>query len=147
MAKKKAADLKRARNGAGAVYCLPNGKVRFVYMMPANPITGKPPYRTSCDGDTEEARLKASKRIAAVSAGKYEKPSFMAMNAWIEKYQNEYMDNVKDSTRNEYLGTIRRYIKPYFGKYRLFEMNPSLIKNVYIQLQRNSTKGGVSVKR
>ena len=147
MAKKKAADLKRARNGAGAVHYLPNGKVRYVYMMPANPITGKPPYRTSCDGDTEElARQKASKRITAVSEGTYEKPSFMTMNAWIEKYQNEYMDNVKDSTRNEYIGTIRRYIKPYFGKYRLCDMNPSLIKNEYIKLQKNSAKGGVSAK-
>jgi hypothetical protein len=39
MTKKRAADLKRARNGAGAVLSLPNGKVRFIY------DAGKPYHR------------------------------------------------------------------------------------------------------
>ena len=147
MAKKKAADLKRARNGAGAVHYLPNGKVRYVYMMPANPITGKPPYRTSCDGDTEElARQKASKRIAAVMAGTYEKPNYMKLSVWLEKYTVEYMDNVKPNTKIEYQNTIKRYIMPNLGKYRLFELNPSLIKGIYNQLQKKSTRGGLSAK-
>jgi len=78
MAKKKATEMKRARNGAGSVQHLDNGQVRIYFMMPANPITGKPPYRTSVDGETEEAaRLKMSKRIAAVSENTYQKPSFM----------------------------------------------------------------------
>ncbi len=145
--KKRAADLKRARNGAGAVHYLPNGKVRLVYMIPANPITGKPPYRTSCDGDTEEqARLKASKRIAAMSAGTYEKPSYMKLSVWLDKYTAEYMDNVKPNTKIEYTNTIRRYITPNLGKYRLFELNPSLIKGVYNQLQAKSARGGLSAK-
>ncbi|MEA5013130.1 MAG: tyrosine-type recombinase/integrase [Candidatus Limiplasma sp.] len=147
MAKKKAADMKRARNGAGSVKDLPNGKVRIYFMMPANPITGKPPYRTSVDGDTEEdVRLAMSKRITAMSENTYQKPSYMTMNVWIEKYQNEFMDSIKDSTRREYEGTINRYIKPCFGKYRLFEMNPSLIKGAYNKLQKDSAKGGVSAK-
>lgn len=147
MAKKKAAEMKRARNGAGSVKDLANGKVRIYFMMPANPITGKPPYRTSVDGDTEEdARLKQAKRMAAVSENAYQKPSYMTMNVWIEKYKAEFMDNVKGSTRNEYEGTIRRYIQPCFGKYRLFELNPSLIKNAYKKLQKDSAKGGVSAK-
>ena len=37
MAKKKATELKRARNGAGSVQHLDNGKVRIFFMMPANP--------------------------------------------------------------------------------------------------------------
>lgn len=147
MPKKKAADLKRARNGAGSVKDLPNGKVRIYFMMPANPITGKPPYRTSVDGDTEEdARLKMSKRIAAMSENTYQKPSYMTMNVWIERYKAEFMDGVKGNTRKEYEGTIRRYIQPCFGKYRLFELNVSLIKNAYNKLQKVSAKGGVSAK-
>ena len=147
MAKKKATELKRARNGAGSVQYLDNGKVRIFFMMPANPITGKPPYRTSVDGDTEEtARLKMSKRIAAVSENTYQKPSYMTMNVWIEKYQNEFMDNIKASTRIAYDGIINRYLKPCFGKYRLFELNPSLIKGEYNRLRKNSAKGGVSPK-
>ena len=147
MPKKKAVDLKRARNGAGSVKDLPNGKTRIYFTMPANPITGEPPHRTSVDADNEEAaRLAMSKRITAVSENTYQTPSYMTMNVWIEKYQNEFLDNIKDSTRKEYEGTIRRYIKPRFGKYRLFEMNPSLIKGVYNKLQTNSAKGGVSAK-
>ncbi|MDD3921532.1 MAG: site-specific integrase, partial [Eubacteriales bacterium] len=147
MQKKRAADLKRARNGAGAVHSLPNGKVRYVYMMPANPITGKPPYRTSVDGDTEEqARLKASKRIAAVSAGTYEKPNYMQLSVWLEKYVNEYMDGLKPNTKREYQNTIKRYLVPQMGRYRLFELNPSLIKGVYNKLQNRSARGGLSSK-
>lgn len=147
MAKKKAADMKRARNGAGSVKDLPNGGVRIYFMMPANPITGKPPYRTSVDGDTEEAaRLKMSKRIAAVSENAYQKPSYMKLSVWLEKYINEYMDNLKPNTKIEYENTINRYLVPNLGKYRLFELNPSLIKGVYTQLQKKSARGSLSAK-
>ena len=147
MAKKKATELKRARNGAGSVKDLPNGKVRIYFMMPANPITGKPPYRTSVDGDNEEAaRLKMNKRIAAMSEGEYKKPSYMKLSVWLEKYINEYMDNLKPNTKIEYENTIRRYLMPNLGKYRLFELNPSLVKGVYNQLQKKSARGGVSAK-
>jgi len=147
MAKKKAADLKRARNGAGSVKYLANGKARIYFMMPANPITGKPPYRTSVDGDTEEqARLIMSKRIAAVSAGTYEKPNYMKLSVWLEKYTAEFMDNVKPNTKIEYQNTIKRYITPNLGRYRLFELNPSLIKGVYNKLQKKSARGGLSAK-
>ncbi len=147
MAKKKAADMKRARNGAGSVKDLPNGKVRIYFMMPANPITGKPPYRTSVDGDTEEqTRLAMSKRIAAVSAGTYEKPNYMKLSVWLEKYINEYMDSLKPNTKREYQNTIKRYLIPHMGKYRLFELNPSLIKSVYNVLQKKTTRGGLSAK-
>ncbi len=147
MAKKKAADLRRARNGAGSVRYLDNGKVRIYFMMPFNPVTGKPPYRASVDAETEEkARLIMSKRIAAVSEGTYEKPSFMKLSVWLEKYTSEYMDNVKPNTKIEYQNTIKRYILPNLGKYRLFELNPSLIKGVYNQLQKKSKRGGLSAK-
>jgi Site-specific recombinase XerD len=115
--------------------------------MPANPITGKPPYRTSVDGDTEEqARLKMSKRVAAMSENAYQTPSYMKLSVWLEKYCSEYMDNLKPNTKIEYENTISRYLKPTLGKYRLFELNPSLIKGVYNDLQKKSARGGVSAK-
>lgn len=147
MAKKKAADLKRARNGAGSVQYLPNGKVRIYFMMPTNPITGKPPYRTSVDGNTEEdARLKMSKRIAAVSENTFQKPSYMTVSTLAEKYLNEYTDHLKKATKDKYENIINLYIKPHLGKYRLFELNQSLIKGEYNRMQKKSAKGGVSAK-
>ena len=141
MPKKKAVDLKRARNGAGSVQDLPNGKVRIYFTMPANPITGEPPHRTSLDGDNEEAvRLAMSKRIAAMSEGEYKTPNFMKLSVWLEKYCNEYMDNLKPNTKIEYQNTIRRYLLPTLGKYRLFELNPSLIKGAYNALQKITAK-------
>jgi len=147
MAKKKAVDLKRARNGAGSVKDLPNGKVRIYFTMPANPITGEPPHRTSLDGDNEEAvRLAMSKRIAAMSEGEYKTPNFMKLSVWLEKYCNEYMDNLKPNTKIEYQNTIRRYLLPMLGKYRLFELNPSLIKGAYNALQKKTARNGLSAK-
>ncbi|MCL2866985.1 MAG: site-specific integrase [Clostridia bacterium] len=148
MPKKKASELKRARNGAGSVQFLDNGKVRILFMMPANPVTGKPPYRTSIDGDTAEAaRLAMSKRITAVSENTYQKPSYMTFGTWLDIYQNEFMDGIKESTRIAYEGIINRYLKPCFGKYRLFELNPSLIKSEYNKLRKGTgKKSGISPK-
>lgn len=56
------------------------------------------------------------------------------------------MDNIKPNTKIEYKNTIKRYLTPTLGRYRLFELNPSLIKSVYNKLQSKSARGGVSAK-
>lgn len=93
----------------------------------------------------EECVRKRNAIMADTDRGTYIDPSRMTVGAWVNQWMNEFMLDLKPSTRAEYQGAIERYILPGLGARQLSKLSmldcqrfinalslaPGTVRNVY----------------
>lgn len=120
-------------------------EARFVTGI--DPETGKP-LRKSVYGKTQkEARQKMTAAVAALDKGEYREPSKMTVGQWLDFWQENYLSDVKPSTKLLYEQQIRLYIKPILGDIRLENLDTDTIQRFYKKIgEESSRKQGLSAK-
>ena len=89
--------------------------------------TGRKPdgslIRKDIYGNTyAECVSKRNAAMADVNAGSYVAPARMTVSAWMAQWMQEFMPDIKDSTREEYTATINKRIVPALGKRQLSKL-------------------------
>jgi integrase len=100
--------------------------------------TGKQVQRSISGKTQKEVALKLKQALHELDNGTYIAPSSITLKDWLETWQKEYLNNVKDSTRSVYEADIKTYIVPKLGSIKLESLNAAAIQNFYNGLYKPS---------
>lgn len=117
MAEKK----KRRASKEGNIRHRKDGLYEARVVVGVDPKTGKTKRVSIYDRSQTELLKKKNEVMAALDKGDYTEPSKMTTGQWMDFWQENYLDDVKPSTKQLYEQQIRLYIKPMLGKVKLKE--------------------------
>ena len=112
----------------GSIYEYWEGRMTLSY----DPSTRQQIMKTFTGATREEVLLKM--RSSGIEPVTVEKTDSLLLKAWLETWQNEYLEGVKASTAYLYRQDVSLYILPHLGKYRLDELTTTSIQQFYNQL-------------
>ncbi|MBQ9929157.1 MAG: site-specific integrase [Oscillospiraceae bacterium] len=99
-----------------------------------DPGTGKQ-IQKSISGKTQrEVAQKLKLATSSIDQGTYIEPSKITVAEWLEIWQEEYLCNIKPSTRSSYKATIKNHISPRIGALRLESLTTHQIQSFYNSL-------------
>jgi integrase len=96
--------------------------------------TGKQIQRSISGKTQSEVALKLKQALHELDSGSYIAPSSMTVKDWLDIWQNDYLGDVKDSTKSVYEADINTYIVPKLGNIKLESLNPATIQKFYNRL-------------
>ncbi len=99
-----------------------------------DPGTGKQ-IQKSISGKTQrEVAQKLKLATSSIDQGTYIEPNKITVAEWLEIWQEEYLCNIKPSTRSSYKATIKNHISPRIGALRLESLTTHQIQSFYNSL-------------
>lgn len=139
---------KRNANGAGSIRKITtrnNGKDytywQARYTVGYDPGTGKQ-IQKSISGKTQaEVAQKLREITHDLDQGTYIAPCRMSLSEWLNVWKEEYLGNVKESTRLLYERNIEQYIVPHLGATRLEALTTPMIQAFYNDLLQPKKEG------
>ena len=130
---------KRRANGEGSIRKRENG-----IWEGRMKINGIP---KSVYGKTQaEVRVKLTEIRNALDNDEYLEPTDTTLKEWLELWQEEYLEDVKQSTADRYKSCIRIHIIPALGENRLMDLRSSMIQKFLNNCKRTSGLSEKSVK-
>jgi len=124
---------RRQRRPRGHIETRANGAFRAVVYAGVDPLTGKERYLKKSAPTHEQAQVELTKLQAQVDEQRHPR-SAVSMGQVIEKWLE--VTELQDSTRERYLGLIRRYIVPTFGSMSAAKLDAELLERFYARLRR-----------
>ena len=112
----------------GSIYEYWEGRMTLSY----DPSTRQQIMKTFTGATREEVLLKM--RSSGIEPVTVEKTESLLLKAWLETWQNEYLEGVKASTAYLYGQDIALYILPHLGQYHLDELTTTIVQRFYNQL-------------
>lgn len=145
---------KRAPNGMGSIRKVErtvNDKTykyyEARYSAGFDPGTGKQIQRSITGKTQKEVAQKLKEVLSALDAGTYIAPNKMTVSEWLSEWSQQYIKNVKDSTRSAYMTIINTHLLPNIGAIRLDELTTPTIQRLYNSLgEPNGNRDGISAK-
>ena len=132
---------KRAPNGMGSIRKVErtvNDKTykyyEARYSAGFDPGTGKQIQRSITGKTQKEVAQKLKEVLSALDAGTYIAPNKMTVSEWLSEWSQQYIKNVKDSTRSAYMTIINTHLLPNIGAIRLDELTTPTIQRLYNSL-------------
>src|ERR671917_1512595 len=123
----------RRRRPRGHIETRANGARRAVVYAGVDPLTGKERYLKKSAPTHEQAQVELTKLQAQVDEQRHPR-SAVSVGQVIEKWLE--VTELQDSTRERYLGLIRRYIVPTFGSMSAAKLDAELLERFYARLRR-----------
>ncbi len=117
------------------------------YSAGFDPGTGKQIQRSITGKTQKEVAKKLKEAIASLDAGTYIAPSKMTVSEWLSEWSEQYLKNVKDSTRSSYMTIINTHLRPNIGAVRLDELSTPMVQRLYNSLgEPNGNRDAISAK-
>lgn len=117
------------------------------YSAGFDPGTGKQIQRSITGKTQKEVAQKLKEAIASLDAGTYIAPSKMTVSEWLSEWAQQYIKNVKDSTRSAYMTIINTHLQPNIGAIRLDELSTPMVQRLYNSLgEPNGNRDAISAK-
>ena len=117
------------------------------YSAGFDPGTGKQIQRSITGKTQKEVAQKLKEAIASLDAGTYIAPSKMTVSEWLSEWSEQYLKNVKDSTRSSYMTIINTHLRPNIGAVRLDELSTPMVQRLYNSLgEPNGNRDAISAK-
>ena len=117
------------------------------YSAGFDPGTGKQIQRSITGKTQKEVAQKLKEAIASLDAGTYIAPSKMTVSEWLSEWSEQYLKNVKDSTRSSYITIINTHLRPNIGAVRLDELSTPMVQRLYNSLgEPNGNRDAISAK-
>ena len=125
---------KRRANGEGSIRKRENG-----IWEGRMKINGIP---KSVYGKTQaEVRVKLTEIRNALDNDEYLEPTDTTLKEWLELWQEEYLEDVKQSTADRYKSCIRIHIIPALGENRLMDLrSPSSMLSLTVPISMRQPK-------
>ncbi len=121
--------IRKRDDGSWEARILINGKSRSIY------------GRTQSD-----VRKKLTEVRNDLDNDEYLEPNDTTLKEWLELWQNEYLEDVKQSTADRYKSCIRIHIIPALGEMRLMDLRASAIQKFLNQCKKVTGLSEKSVK-
>lgn len=86
-----------------------------------------------CKTQKEAAQL-LRKLSTQIDEGTYTAPTKLTLRSWLESWQQDYIGDVKLSTRQKYEQMVRVHILPAMGSVKLNELTAPIVQRFYNQL-------------
>lgn len=116
---------------------IPRGKNKWlVRIYLGTDIKGKRSYYSkTINGTKKEAQAYLNKLLLEKDTGTFNRPTKLfvtdLLNQWLN---NAVKQRVRDNTFHSYNYIVNKYIEPYIGKYKLSQLTPALIQELYSKL-------------
>ncbi len=131
----------RAASGTGTIRKISvnqNGK-NYTYWQARyttgyDPGSGKQIQRTITGKTQKEVSLRLRQLTSELDQGTYIAPNKITVKSWMTTWQEEYLQDVKDSTAYKYKVDIDNYIIPRLGATKLEDLATPLIQHFYNEL-------------
>ena len=101
------------------------------YSAGRNPGNGKQIQKSIYGKTKEEVRKLLAKKIVECDSGLYSDPTQMRVKEWAEIWQQDYLNAVKPSTKDQYETNIRNHIIPQLGAIKLQKLTSPMIQRFY----------------
>ncbi|MEG2417739.1 MAG: site-specific integrase [Eubacterium sp.] len=124
----------RAAQGAGTIRQRSNGSWEARYTLGRDPATGKQIQKSVYGKSQAEVRRKLAQITVEIDGGTYQDPSRLKVGEWLDIWQSDYLNGVKDSTKHEYAQVLRSHIVPALGDAQISKIQPHHIQKLYNQL-------------
>lgn len=142
--------MAKRKNKEGTIYkktVIRNGK-EYTYWesqvsLGSDPGTGKRLRKTFTGATQREVRMKMQEASLAVENKEFFEPSRATLGQWIDKWLDQYCDEVKYQTIKHYRAQCETHIKPALGAAKLADLTTDQIQSFYKQL----SKSGKTVTR
>lgn len=133
---------KRAAQGAGTIRkktVTRNGK-EYTYWearitIGRDPGTGKQIQRSFSGKTQKEVREKMQAAAVEVNTGTYIAPQKLTVGQWLDMWQEEYLINLKATTKRLYSSYIRNHIRPALGALKLTDLHPHTVQTFINSLE------------
>ena len=101
-----------------------------------DPTTGKILYHNkTIHGPVRDAQQYARDFQVKVDKGEYVAPSALTLNEYLDQWlKHKGQGKIAANTHEHYTENLNRYIRPFIGGFRLCELRPLDIQNVYNEL-------------
>lgn len=121
----------------------------FVIELGRDPQTGKRRQKWVSGFNTKKEAQKAMhEMLVKVAKNEYIEPSKMTFGELVDVWLEQYVHNkCRPRTINTYMGTVRRYIKPYLGKLSINQIKPIHIQQFLNELLRTLQPSTVQIIR
>jgi len=95
--------------------------------------TGKRRYHNkTVHGTKKDAQRYRNKVLREKDLGTFVEPSRLLLDEYLDRWlKTSAQGRVSDRTFVDYTGQLRRYVRPVLGRYRLSELSPLVIQDVY----------------
>ena len=98
------------------------------------------------NGTKKQAQAKLAETINAIEKGAYVEPSRISLADYLDKWLAAIASNVSAKTHERYGSIVRNNITPQIGGYKLSDIRPLTIQELYTYLLscgRHNGKGGL----
>lgn len=126
--------MPRSAKNAGSIRKRPDGTWEGRLTLGRDPGTGKQKRRSVYGKTQTEVRKKLAALTQDRDDGTYTDPSTMTVGQWLDTWQEEYLLNVRESTRGLYAQQIRLYLKPAFAATKLAKLDSATVQKAYKEL-------------
>ena len=105
-----------------------------------DPATGKQIQKSFTAKTQREAREKMNKATVEVTEGSYKEESRITVKEWADIWLDNYLLQVKPTTKVQYKTVAKNHIIPALGRCKLADLKPYMIQKLY-----NDLSGELSV--
>lgn len=99
--------------------------------------TGKQVQRSVYGKTQQEVRKKLQQITHEIDRGVFVEPSRLKLGRWLDAWQEDYLINVKSSTKITYIQHIENHIKPALGNVQMLKLSGAQIQKLYNTMQRD----------
>ena len=135
--------MTKGAKGGGTIRQRPDGRWEARYTLGIDPGTGKQIQKSVYGKTQKEVRQKLTAITAEIDDGSYMDIPRLKTADWLNTWAEEYIGNVKASTRKSYQDHVRLNIIPYIGNVSLSKVTAAMVQQMYNELQ---TEKGLSPK-
>ena len=133
---------KKSANGGGSIRkktVMKNGKEYTFWegrvTVGIDPLTGRQKQKSVSGKIQKEVAQKLRQLTVDVDNGTYHEPCKMTVGEWLDIWLEQYLSDVKTSTKDMYDSIVRTHLKPAFDHKRLETLAPMDIQHLYNALQ------------
>lgn len=101
------------------------------YTEGTDPGTGRQIQRSISGKTQKEVAKKLKELTSAIDNGTYTSPNKITLSEWLDIWVNEYLNDIKPSTRAIYAAQVSNHIKPSLGAVQLNKLDAHTVQRFY----------------
>ena len=133
---------KKTANGGGSIRkktVMRNGKEYTFWegrvTVGVDPMTGRQKQKSVSGKTQKEVAQKLRQLAVEVDTGTYHESTKITVGEWLDTWMEQYLSDVKPSTKDMYESVVRTHLKPAFENKKLETLAPMDIQRLYNSLQ------------
>lgn len=112
------------------------------YTEGIDPGTGRQVQRSISGKTQKEVSRKLKEVTSSIDNNTYSSPNKITLSEWLDIWVNEYLNDIKPSTRSIYAHNINKHVKPALGNIQLSKLDTNTVQKFYNNLLKTGLSSG-----